>query len=117
MKVEKKQNPSILATYWNLSKKSGDLKRKFFKIWRMSVIFSIKNYLYRSKFYFVPNLPVKETLLPTLLPESHSTEHPRTDFHLIDATVSTRLSERKNGLKLTTLLWEKKGGIFAKFWN
>jgi hypothetical protein len=83
----------------------------------MSVIFSIKNYLYRSKFYFVPNLPVKETLLPTLLPESHSTEHPRTDFHLIDATVSTRLSERKNGLKLTTLLWEKKGGIFAKFWN
>jgi hypothetical protein len=31
MKVEKKQDPStFLATYWNLSKKSGDLETSFF---------------------------------------------------------------------------------------
>jgi hypothetical protein len=64
------------------------LKRKFFKIWRIWVIFSMKNHLYKSKFYFGGNSPVKETLLPTLLPESHSAEHPQTDFRLIDATRS-----------------------------
>jgi hypothetical protein len=78
----------------------------------------MKNPLYKSKFYFGPNSPVKESLLPTLLPESHSAEHPPTDFHLIDATVSTRLPKRKNWAKVdNSFMGKKKGGIFAKFRN
>jgi hypothetical protein len=56
-------------------------------------------------------------LLPTLLPESHSAEHPQTDFHLIDATFSTRLPKRKKWAKVDNSFMEKKEGIFAKFWN
>jgi len=38
------QNPSIfLATTWNLSLKSGDLKKKVFKIWQICAIFSMEN--------------------------------------------------------------------------
>jgi hypothetical protein len=55
----------------------------------------MKNPLYKSKFYFGGNSSVKETLLPTFLPESHSPEHPQTDFRLIDATFPTRLPKRK----------------------
>jgi len=40
MKVEKKQNHSILlAPYWNLIIKTGDLKKKPFKIWQIWIIF------------------------------------------------------------------------------
>jgi hypothetical protein len=53
MVVEKNQNRSIfLATYWNLSKNSGDLEIYFFEIWQIWEIFSMENPLYRSKSYF-----------------------------------------------------------------
>jgi hypothetical protein len=45
MKLENKQNPSILflATYWNLSlNNNGNLEKKFFEIWRILAIFSME---------------------------------------------------------------------------
>jgi hypothetical protein len=41
MKVERNKNPFIfLATYWNLSYKSGDLKeKKIFEIWQIWAFF------------------------------------------------------------------------------
>jgi hypothetical protein len=40
MKVEKKVNPSILlATFWNLSQKSGDLKKKISKSSKFGSLF------------------------------------------------------------------------------
>jgi hypothetical protein len=70
--------------------------------------------LYNSKYYFGGNSPVKETLLPTLLPESHSAEHPQTDFSLIDATFSTRLPERKKWDKADNSFMGKKGRNFRQ---
>jgi hypothetical protein len=108
MKVEKKQNPSIIGYLLELIIEIWRFEKKILQNLANLGHFFYVNRLYKSKFYFGPNLPVKESLLPTLLPESHSAEHPQTDFQLIDATVSTRLPERKNGLKSTTLLWKKK---------
>ncbi len=79
LKNKLKINPSsniFLATYWNLSWKSGDLiKKKFLKIWRiwggffLGPFCSMKNPLCRSKsdFFFRSKFgenlaPVKETL-------------------------------------------------------
>jgi hypothetical protein len=40
MKVERNKNPFIfLATYWNLSDKSGDLKKKSLKLGRCGPFF------------------------------------------------------------------------------
>jgi hypothetical protein len=54
MKVEKKQDPStFLATYWNLSQKSGDLETSFFpKSSEFGPTFFMENPLHRSKAYF-----------------------------------------------------------------
>jgi len=41
-----KTNPEslyILGYYWNLSLKSGDLKKKVFKIWQICAIFTMDN--------------------------------------------------------------------------
>jgi hypothetical protein len=47
MKVERNKNPFIfLATYWNISDKSGDLNKKIFETWQIwAFLFLKKSFL------------------------------------------------------------------------
>jgi hypothetical protein len=78
MKVgKKKQNISIfLATDWNLSEKSGYLKKKFLQnLANLGHFFSLKNPLYRSKFGGKKSLVKEETMGGTV-------GHLPVEFHL-----------------------------------